>query len=147
MALNPWIYQGKEFVLPEGSDPSTIQGFVYCLTNRVTGRKYLGKKFFWSAKSKQVKGKRKKFKVESDWKEYAGSSEYVQQSIKEQGENAFDREILHICASKAECTYWETYEIFSRHCLLKPDEYFNEWVSGRVRRAHLRALIETRISP
>ena len=139
--MNPWIYQGKEYQLPEGADPKNIQGFVYLLTNRNTGKKYIGKKLFWSAKSKQVKGKKKKFKIESNWKEYCGSSDFVQKDIIKDGDDVFSREILHICAMKAHCSYWETYEIFARHCLLNPDQYYNEWVSGRVRRAHLAALI------
>ena len=141
MALNPWTHQGKEFQLPEGADPKNIQGFVYKITHAPSGKSYIGKKFFWSAKSKQVKGKKKKFKIESNWKEYCGSSEYLLADIKRLGAENFTREILHVCAMKAHCSYWETYEIFARHCLLKPDAYWNEWVSGKVRRAHLAALI------
>jgi len=141
MSLNPWMYQGKAFQLPTDADPKDIQGFVYKITHVPTGKSYIGKKFFWSSKSKQVKGKRKKFKIESDWKEYCGSSSYLLADIEKLGVENFSREILHVCVMKAHCTYWETYEIFARHCLLKPNEYWNEWVSGRVRRAHLNGLI------
>ena len=72
--LNPWIYQGKEFKLPPEATYKDLAGFVYLLTNKVNGKKYIGKKLFFSAKSKQVKGKKKKFKVESNWHpEYRGS--------------------------------------------------------------------------
>jgi hypothetical protein len=140
MALNPWMYQGKAFQLPTDADPKNIQGFVYKITHVPTGKSYIGKKFFWSSKSKQVKGKRKKFKIESDWKEYCGSSSYLLADIEKLGVENFSREILHVCVMKAHCTYWETYEIFARHCLLNPDQYYNRWVSSRIRSEHLKTL-------
>lgn len=140
--MNPWIYQGKEYQLPEGADPKNIQGFVYKITHIPSGKSYIGKKVFWSAKSKQVKGKKKKFKVESNWKEYYGSSEYLLADIECLGIENFGREILHVCTMKAHCSYWETYEIFSRHCLLNPDQYYNRWVSSRIRSEHLKALMQ-----
>jgi hypothetical protein len=139
--MNPWIYQGQKFELPVNADPTNIQGFVYILINRFNGKKYIGKKFFWSSKSKQIKGKKKKFKVESDWKTYCGSSEMVRKVIDQDGDDAFTREILHLCASKGECSYWESYEIFRQQALINPDQFYNEWISCRIRRAHLKNLI------
>ena len=141
MPLNAWVYQGKPYELPPEATHKDLMGFVYCITNRVTGKRYVGKKQFFSSKSKQVKGKKKKFKAESDWKTYCGSSEAVQAEIAQHGEESFDREILYLCKTKSEESYWETYEIFNRHVLLKPEEYYNEWVSCKIRRAHLSDLI------
>jgi hypothetical protein len=138
MPLKPWIHLGREFnVLPSEWDHKIMMGFVYCITNTQNGKKYIGKKQFWSSKSKQIKGKKKKFKAESDWKTYCGSSEAVQKDLAKYGEAAFDREILYLCKTKSEESYWETYEIFSRHVLLKPERYYNEWVSCKIRRSHL----------
>jgi len=39
--MQPWIYQEKEYHLPEGADPKNIQGFVYLLTNKFNGKKYM----------------------------------------------------------------------------------------------------------
>ena len=141
MMLNHWIYEGKEFILPAEWTHKEIQGFVYCITNQVTGRKYIGKKFFWSSKSKQVKGKKNKFKGESDWKKYCGSSETLLAEITQYGVDKFHREILHLCKNKAECSYWETYEIFRQQALIRPKEFINEWASCKIRRAHLKTLM------
>jgi hypothetical protein len=38
--------------------------------------------------------------------------------------------------SLSECSYWETWEIFNRDAL-RTDDYYNDWVSCRIRKAHL----------
>ena len=42
---NPWIFKGSPFL---SKDIDDMYGFVYCITNVVTGRKYIGRKYFWS---------------------------------------------------------------------------------------------------
>jgi hypothetical protein len=42
-------------------------GMVYLITHTPTGKKYVGKKFFTKAKTRQVKGKKKRSRVASDW--------------------------------------------------------------------------------
>jgi serine/threonine protein kinase len=114
-------------------------GFVYLITHNQTGKKYVGKKFFTKAKTKMVKGKKKKLRVDSGWMDYWSSSETLKEEVKLKGEDQYTREILHLCKSRSECSYWETYEIFSRHALLS-DGYYNEWVSARIRASHLKGL-------
>lgn len=111
-------------------------GFVYCITHLKTGKKYIGKKLFTKAKTKQVKGKKKKSRVSSDWMTYWGSNTELQEDVKRLGENEFVREILYLCKKKAEMTYYETYEIFVRHALLS-ENYYNGWIMARVRKDHL----------
>ena len=48
-------------------------GFVYCITNVLTGRRYIGRKYFWSLR--KPRGKSRRVKSESDWKKYYGSSD------------------------------------------------------------------------
>ena len=55
-----WIYKQNDFTEEMIGEN---YGFVYCITNTTTGKKYIGKKFFYSSKTKQVKGKKKRFKV------------------------------------------------------------------------------------
>lgn len=112
-------------------------GFVYLITHNPTGRKYIGKKFFTKAATRQVKGKRKKIRKSSDWEMYWGSNKKLQEEVKTNGPSEYTREVLHLCKSRSECAYWETFEIFSRHALLN-DGYYNEWVSCKIRKDHLK---------
>lgn len=111
-------------------------GFVYCITHISSGRKYIGKKFFTKSKIKQVKGKKKRTRVSSDWMTYWGSNLLLQEEVKNNGEDQYVREILHLCKTKSECSYWETWEIFTRHALLN-ESYYNQWVSCKIRKNHL----------
>lgn len=112
-------------------------GFVYLITHNQSGRKYIGKKFFTKSKTKQVKGKKKKTRVKSDWEDYYGSNKELLDEIKINGKDNYTREVLHLCRSRSTCSYYETYEIFCRHALLS-DSYYNAWVSCRIRKDHLK---------
>jgi hypothetical protein len=129
-----WYYDGVPF-----EEDGTHFGFVYLIENLITGRKYIGRKYFTCAGYKQVNGKKKKIRKTSDWETYWGSNETLKREVAELGEHNFRRTILHLCKSKSECSYFETYEIFSRHALLD-SVYYNDWVSAKVRRAHLKNL-------
>ena len=116
-------------------------GFVYMVTDSVTGMKYIGKKGFFSKVTKPpLKGKKRKRRSvkESDWKTYCGSSEAVKLIVEENGLDHFNREILHLCKSKGELSYVEMKEQVVRDVLLKPDEYLNGFVGGKIHRNHLR---------
>ena len=101
-----WIYQGKEISeIPEGST-----GFIYCITNNKSNRKYIGKKFCWSKRRKKVAGRvnRKVVIKESDWREYWGSSDLLLEDIKKLGKKNFTREILKFFKNKKAVSYAET---------------------------------------
>jgi hypothetical protein len=114
-------------------------GFVYIITNQINNRKYIGKKNFYFSKVKQVKGKNKRFKVESDWLTYYGSSTELSADVEKYGKENFKREILRLCKSKAEFAYFEAKEQFSRN-VLELDEYYNSWISCRIHKKHLTFL-------
>lgn len=128
-----WIYEGN---LLEEVDPSYV-GFVYLITNKLNGRQYIGKKLLNFKKTKIVKGKKKKFTVESDWKSYFGSSEELKADVALHGEDNFERKILKFCKSKGECSYYEAKYQFEYDVLLETDKFYNSWISVRVRRSHL----------
>ena len=123
-----WHYNGKEF----DETPEEYQGFVYQITEKATGMKYIGKKFFWKKKvlPKNKSRKRKVItRVQSDWKIYHGSSAEVKQLV-EQGFH-FDRKILQLCRTKGECSYYETKLQFENDVLLRND-YFNEFIGCKI---------------
>ena len=128
-----WTHNNREFT---GDGIGEYFGMVYLITNTKTGRRYVGKKFFTKAARRQVKGKSKKVRIASDWEKYFGSNKVIQEEVKTLGEDVFKREILHLCKSRSECSYWETWEIFNRDAL-RTDDYYNDWVSCRIRKAHL----------
>jgi len=131
-----WIYKNEPVIqLPE-----ECVGFVYIITNTVSGRMYVGKKLarFKTTRYKmhtQKNGKkiRKKIRgaVASDWQEYYGSSDQLNRDVALLGRDQFQREILYYCRSKAECNYIEAREQFARK-VLESDQYYNGHIRVRV---------------
>ena len=103
-----------------------IFGFIYEITNTVTGRFYIGKKqCSRKIKRKPLKGKTRNRidHVESDWKEYVGSSNELQEDIKKFGKENFKFVILRTCNSKWEMSYFEAKEQMDRNVLLSEGSY------------------------
>jgi hypothetical protein len=131
-----WIYKNE----PVEQLPEECVGFVYIITNTVSGRMYVGKKLarFKTTRYKmhtQKNGKkiRKKIRgaVASDWQEYYGSSDQLNRDVALLGRDKFRREILYYCRSKAECNYIEAREQFTRK-VLESDQYYNGHIRVRV---------------
>lgn len=131
-----WFYNDEYF-----DTLGDYVGFVYQITNMINGRKYIGKKNFYFSKSKQVKGKRKRFKVESDWQDYYGSNKELSADVEKFGKENFKREILRLCLSKGELSYYEAREQFVNDVILQPNLWYNNWISCRIRGVHLKHLI------
>ena len=69
-----WTYQGNEIT----NMPENVVGFVYLITNTTNGRMYVGKKLARFKRSRPpLKGRKNKrrYKVNSDWQDYYGSSD------------------------------------------------------------------------
>ena len=125
--------------------PEDCVGFVYLITNNITGRKYIGKKLAKFSKTtyKTVtlkngtkKKKRIKTKIDSDWRDYYGSNDQLNKDVKQLGTDKFTREILFYCKSKAECSYIEAREQFSRR-VLESNDYYNGHIQVRVHGSHI----------
>ena len=129
-----WKFEGSDFT---ESQIGEFYGFVYLITNLQSGKKYIGKKFFYSARTKVLKGKKKRYKIASDWQTYYGSNTELQNDVKTLGEQMFLREILYLCKSKGECGYVEAKEQFNR-TVLETDDFYNTWIMVRVRKSHIK---------
>jgi len=136
-----WIYQGQEVKeLPED-----CVGFVYLIVNLTNNRKYVGKKLakFSRTSYKTVtlkngtkKKKKIRSKIDSDWLEYYGSSNELNKDIEALGKDKFTREILFFCKSKAECSYIEAREQFTRK-VLETTDYYNNNIMCRIHGSHI----------
>ena len=140
-----WLYENTQIELL----PEDCVGFVYLITNLITGRKYIGKKLakfskttYKVVKLKNGNKKRKKIrsKIDSDWLTYYGSNDELNKDIQTLGSENFRREILHYCNSKAQCSYIEAREQF-RHQVLESDAYYNGQISVRVHGSHIKGKI------
>lgn len=137
-----WQYQGNEI----NELPEDCIGFVYLITNTASGRKYIGKKLakfskttYRTVKLKNGTKKRKKIrsKIDSDWQTYYGSNDELNRDVLLLGAEKFTREILYLCKSKAECSYIEAREQFTRR-VLETDDYYNGQISVRVHGSHIK---------
>jgi hypothetical protein len=136
-----WLFENSSVeTLPED-----CVGFVYLITNKLSGRKYVGKKLakfsktsYRVVKLKNGNKKKKKIrsKIDSDWQEYYGSSPELTRDVVALGIENFTREILYYCQSKSECSYIEAREQFSRK-VLETDEYYNGHIQVRVHGSHI----------
>ena len=136
-----WLYQNQQV----DQLPDDCVGFVYLITNTTNGRMYIGKKLakFSKTTQKTVKlkngNKRKKkirTKVDSDWRDYYGSSPELTKDVEQLGTDKFQREILYYCKSKAECSYIEAREQFTRK-VLESKDYYNGHIQVRVHGSHI----------
>lgn len=129
-----WTFQG----FPLHSIPAGAHGFLYRISNKLTGRSYIGKKSFWSTRSIRKRGEKKATKstVESSWRRYQGSCDELTADIEVYGVDAFTFEILLICDSEKELAYEEVRQQFQADVLTAtlPDgspAFYNANINGK----------------
>lgn len=133
---NPWIYEGGAVL----GAPEEFYGFIYLITNKQSGKKYIGKKFFYSRVTKPpLKGKTRKRRSvkESDWKTYYGSNKELEQDIAQLGTENFSREIIRLCKSRGATNYWEAKYQF-QYNVLEDTNYYNDWIMIKTHRKHIK---------
>mgnify|MGYP003782141221 FL=1 len=70
--------------------------------------------------------------------DYYGSNEEVKSLVEEVGKDNFKREILRLCKSKGEMSYYEAKEQFDRDVLFS-DEYYNEFIGCKIHSKHVKS--------
>ena len=133
-----WYYNEEQFT----ETPDNYTGFVYIITDLSNNRKYVGKKLFYRSKILPKNSKRKRRSretIESDWRTYCGSSKKVSELVEEYGLDRFKREIIRLCKTKGEMTYFEMKEQIDREVLFS-DDYYNEFIGGKIHSKHLGSL-------
>ena len=139
-----WQFEGKDFSDELIGDNI---GFVYLITNLITGKRYFGKKLFFFSKTairtvklKNGTKKKKKIKslIDSDWRDYWSSSEELKKDVILHGEDKFCREILHLCKTKGMMGYLEAKLQFKFEVLEKPNEFYNGIINCKIHRTHIK---------
>ena len=128
---NPWVYDGKVF---ESDNIQDYFGFVYHIHCNQTGRDYIGRKYFWSFRT--PKGKSRKVKSESDWKNYYGSCPELKEDVQKFGKENFTRTIISLHKTKGKTNFEETRQLFAHNVLTESlddgrPRYYNSNILNR----------------
>ena len=131
---NPWYYEGTAFT---SGDIGDFFGYVYLITNKTTGKKYIGRKYF--VQKRKPKGGKRRVTSESDWKKYYGSSPQLKADVSEYGKTNFSREILSLHTTLGKVNYEETRQLFLNNVLMEALDdgtpmYYNSNILGRYMR-------------
>ena len=130
-----WTFKNEEY----NNTPEDYQGFVYEITELDSNKKYIGKKNFWKPKTLPITKSRKRrvrTRTESDWKEYYGSSDEVRRLVESRGQDKFKREIIRLCKTKGEMSYYEAKMQFDNDVLFRED-YYNNFIGCKIHTKHL----------
>lgn len=134
-----WYYNDEIFDVDQ-SELECYAGFVYMITELDTDMKYIGKKLFWKPKilpKNKTRKRRIRTRTESDWRKYFGSNKELKLLVEEKTVDNYRRDILHLCKTKGECSYWEAKLQFQYDVLLRED-FYNELIMCRINSKHLK---------
>jgi len=131
---NPWHYNGSHFT---SDDIGDHYGFVYLIENKLNGRKYIGRKYLWQFRT--PKGKKRKVKSESNWKNYYGSCPELKEDVERLGRQNFSRTILSLHKTKGKTNYEETRQLFVNNVLTESlDDGTPGWYNSQVLNRYFR---------
>ena len=130
-----WTFNEEEY----NKTPEDYQGFVYQITELDSNKKYIGKKNFWKPKTLPITKSRKRrvrTRTESDWRQYYGSSNEVRKLVESRGQDKFKREIIKLCKTKGDMSYYEAKIQFENDVLFRKD-YYNNFIGCKIHAKHL----------
>ena len=131
---NPWLYNEKPFT---SADIGEYFGFVYLIANKSNQRQYIGRKYFWQFRT--PKGKKRKVKSESDWKNYYGSCPELKEDIIKFGRENFSRTILSLHKTKGKTNFEETRRLFTHNVLTESlDDGTPAWYNSNILNRYFR---------
>jgi len=131
---NPWLYNKIPFT---SDDIGDYFGFVYLIANKSNQRQYIGRKYFWSFRT--PKGKKRKVKSESDWKNYYGSCPELKEDIEQFGRQNFSRTILSLHKTKGKTNFEETRRLFTNNVLTESlDDGTPAWYNSNILNRYFR---------
>ena len=131
---NCWTYNGNFF---DSDDIGDYFGFVYLITNKSNGRRYIGRKYLWQFRT--PKGKKRKVKSESDWKNYYGSCPELKEDIDKFGRENFSRTILSLHKTKGKTNFEETRQLFTNNVLTESlDNGVPAWYNSNILNRYFR---------
>lgn len=145
-----WLYK-KQKIDSIDDMPKGTYGFIYEVIHTKTKQKYIGKKVLYFERNKRL-GKRalaalkeerakkgmkgrtplkQKVITESDWKDYYGSHLKIKELLKQDGPEAFSRNILQYVSNKKQLTYFECKYLFINEVLDSRNNYINDNILGK----------------
>lgn len=122
---NPWIFEGTVFT---SEMINGHFGFVYMITNLMDAKKYIGRKYFYNIRKQ--KGKTKRVRKESNWKDYYGSSDLLSDDVETFGKENFRRIILSLHKTRGDVNYSEVKEQFCNN-VLEDSTFYNHNINGK----------------
>lgn len=134
-------YDWGHWVAPNGvvELPADSFGFVYKITEKNSGKYYVGcKQVKKRIKRKPLQGKKRKriSEVESDWRDYCSSSGVISEDIKNNKSN-YIFEIISFHESKSLLKYHEASYLIKNDCFFDKNCH-NQMFNLRVNCKHLR---------
>ena len=134
-----WHYNGKVYDPAYEDIPNDVLGFVYIITDKETGEKYVGQKRMRQPKVLPIPKSRKRrvrSVVESDWRSYYSSNGVIKENAMAGHTERYQRDILRFGATKGDLNYLESKEQFDREVLLD-DTYLNGIINCKIHKKHL----------
>lgn len=152
-----WKFKGKIIKTVEDIPSNeNLYGFVYCITNTLNGKSYIGKKVFYSTTTKKFGKKKiasmtdkrlKKYErvtKESNWINYWGSCKELKDDLLKHKQDNFTRTIIALANCKKQLTYLEIYHQM-RLNVLSGDDYYNDNIAGKWYRKDIKSWTKSQL--